>query len=244
MSTKRFIVLLAVVTFIVGFASVFVVDRAFAICSGPPDYAGCNKAQVESIAKNHRKAWFKHHEFGRTNDVLGALSSAHASRVKAATRLDLRQGLRQKARHQSKAASTTAVFTTGWRGRTYSVRSFPYHRYVNLMFNPPGHPSCWANGAYSDYAYRWCAQQGVPTGWDYWLRYARTVSRPGPQEHMVCGKEIVIGATGGAATGAVAGIWTGPGAGLGAAIGALSTGFGVGVGCAVNHLGKQAGWWN
>lgn len=238
-----------IISLVVALQLVFVVDRADAICSAvPPDYPGCNQAQVEAIAKENRNTWFKKHRFGHTPNLLSGLTDQHAAMVKSATRKDIRQSLRRDAMRATKTqkVQTMAVWKTTWRGKTYTLNTFPYVRYVNQIFAGTDHSStCWGrSSAYAAYAYSWCDAHRAPTGWEnYWKAYYNWVEQPHPQTDMVCQKEIVVGTTTGAITGAFASIWTGPGIGLGALIGGGGGAAGGLVGCATNTLGQAVGWW-
>jgi hypothetical protein len=217
------------------------VGPAQAICNAtPPDYPGCTQAQVKAIAHDNGIDWFNHRRFGQTN-ILRNLTANQKDTVEAAMKKEIRDDLQQD---RSQALSATATddqlskWRTDWRGNSYTIDTFPYARYISVWENGTSdYQSCMANkSTYENlYAYSWCKDTGAKD-WTFWANFAQSVDNDGSQLNMVCAKEIVVGAAGGATAGAIASIWTGPGTAAAAGIGGLAGGGGGLVGCAVDHL--------
>jgi hypothetical protein len=262
---KRGILFIVIVSFVVSVSVAFVDTRARGqtvpssdssarrICNpDPPDYPGCTKAQVRAIAENNTEDWVLHLRFGKTDNVLNAagLTDAQIDNVKTETRQNLRAILNRDASRavaMGKVASKR-VWTTVWRGNTYTVDSFPYVVWVNTMFqgnDSDGYQACFddVGNTTNGWAYLECDNSSVPDGWDqYWKGYYNWVNNPGAQGDTVCQREIFVGMTSGAVTGGIGGALTGPGAAVGTLAGTLA---GIGGGltaCAANALADQWGW--
>jgi hypothetical protein len=223
------------------------------ICNAtPPDYPGCSPAQVEAIAKANADNWFKHRRFGITpTNVLNKtkLTAGQKDRVMDVFAEDVRERLVQMRATATKGDLTKRAWTTSWRGNDYTVESFPYKRFSNSSFSgdeaSDGDACFFDIRARAGYAYNWCTGQAVPEAFSpFWEGYIDETNDPGPSTSIPCGKEVVLGLTGGATAGAVASIWTGPGVAAGAGIGGVSTGAGALASCAVGHLGDLLGWWH
>jgi hypothetical protein len=230
-----------------------VVGEQRACNATPPEYPGCSVAQVEAIAKGDSTEWFKKKRFGVTaNNVLSGtdLTNNQIDRVMDAFAADVKDEL-QRLSAQAKAKGTIETrraFTTGFRGNTYTVANFPYITYTNKVFHgdpDSGYNACWLPGTRTDgFAYQWCLRINIPQSWSYWGDFVDESDNAGSSMRLPCGKEVVLGAVGGATTGGVASIWTGPGAAAGAGIGGASGGAGGLAVCAVGHLGDLVGWWS
>ena len=225
------------------------------ICSPrPPDYPGCSKHQVRQIAHSQTRDWIRHNRFGQTNNILVAadLTDRQASRVIQATRENLRAILRRDARAAVRLghSASIAMWKTAWRGHSYTLDSFPYARWTNLMFRGDDSGDVRYHACFNDvsnttngWAYLDCQRTSVPDGWDqYWKYYAYWVGRPGAQGDTVCKRELFVGLTSGSATGAIGGAITGPGIVVGTLAGAALGIAGGLTSCAANALADQWNW--
>lgn len=149
------------------------------------------------------------------------------------------------------------VWTTNWRGESYTLASFPVKRYVRDALEGNGgdnYGACWVgNRASTDgatmmsdfyWAMQYCRALAVPPGWDsYWQPVVEKLNEPGGGR-FDCNKEVVLGATGGGVTSGLMGLVFGPGAVPARAMGAIAGGTGAGATCIVDNLGVGWGWWD
>ena len=229
-------------------------DSKARICNAvPPDYPGCSVGQVEDLAKGDATEWFKKKRYGVANSVLEQtnLTSNQIAQVEAAMRAEVRDVLQRMAGKSVRRgnAESKRVWTTGFRGQTYTINTFPYGDYVDKIMHgdsESGFNACWIAGrqVVGEFMYNMCLQGNIPQTWTYWQNWADAADDPGSSASLPCAKEVVIGAASGSATGAIASIWSGPGMAAGAGIGGVSVGGGALVGCAVGHLGDWFGWWD
>lgn len=216
--------------------------KAQPTCSLNPPY-DCTKKQMWRQARGHRGKWFKKQRFDGAKTLLTGLSDKERRRVTTAMRKEVKAHVRKEKRQDRVAAGESfdaARWTTGWRGRRYTVKSFPYKKYVSHWTGQVSHG--WLQCVSADYrlsyeifARNWCDPRPPNSNDEFMLRYARSMASSfGVDTKWSCKKEVII---------ATIGTMTFYGGPLTAAKSALRNGGRSLVACITYKLGNLAEWW-